>query len=147
MCTNTLELGIDIGSVKASSKSAHRHPLPAFDSGWVDPAGAKGEPAILRGYCIEDVRHSHSPLAEELRLSTIQMIAMVELLLEDWFEPPSPHGTHFSTLRSRSALIAQYGGMNAGQLYTLLSAQGAPFDGVDKRDFAELIREMGRQGC
>ena len=34
--------------------------------------------------------------------------------------------------------------MNVGQLYTLLSAQGAVRRRC-KRDFAELIREMGRQ--
>ena len=146
VCTNTLELGIDIGSVKSVVQIGSPPSVASLRQRLGRSGRRKGEPAILRGYCIEDVRHSHSPLAEELRLSTIQMIAMVELLLEDWFEPPSPHGTHFSTLVQQIlALIAQYGGMNAGQLYTLLSAQGAPFDGVDKRDFAELIREMGRQ--
>jgi ATP-dependent Lhr-like helicase len=56
----------------------------------------KGEPAILRGYCVEDVLGGKASLDTELRLGTVKMVAMISLLLEGWFEPPMSKGAHLS---------------------------------------------------
>jgi ATP-dependent helicase Lhr and Lhr-like helicase len=79
-----------------------------------------GEPAILRGYVVEDAIDKQSSLATRLRLDTVQIAATISLLLENWFEPPVVHGVHFSTLiQQLQSSIAQYGGLNAAHAYRL----------------------------
>src|SRR2546427_7473607 len=50
-------------------------------------------------------------LADELRLETVKVTAMISLLLEGWFEPPMAHGVHLSTLvQQMLSYVAQSGG-------------------------------------
>lgn len=149
ICTNTLELGIDIGAVKCV---AQINPPPSVASvrQRLGRSGRRaGEPAILRAYCIEnalggDASAGKASLDTQLRLRTTQMIAMILLLLEQWFEPPRAGGLNLSTLVQQIlAFIAQNGGATIGQLYTLLCAPNAPFAGFAKADFTHLIRHLG----
>jgi ATP-dependent Lhr-like helicase len=72
------------------------------------------------------------------------MVAMISLLLEGWFEPPAAHGAHLSTLVQQVlSHVAQNGGATIGQLYGLLCAPAAPFAGVTKDEFVELVRHLG----
>lgn len=48
----------------------------------------EGEPAILRGYYVENAIGPRSSLADELRLKTVQATAMTLLMLDGWVEPP-----------------------------------------------------------
>jgi len=144
ICTNTLELGIDIGAVRCV---AQINPPPSVASirQRLGRSGRRaGEPAILRGYCIEAALAGKSSLDTLLRLRTTQMTAMVLLLLESWFEPPRAGGMHLSTLIQQIlSFIAQNGGASIAQLYALLCASESPFAGLSKTDFADLLRHMG----
>jgi ATP-dependent Lhr-like helicase len=106
----------------------------------------KGEPAVLRGYCVEDALGGQPSIADELRLGTVQMTAMISLLLEGWFEPPRVKGVHLSTLVQQVlSFIAQNGGATIGQLHGLLCAPATPFSVVAKDEFVELIRHLGQK--
>jgi ATP-dependent helicase Lhr and Lhr-like helicase len=144
ICTNTLELGIDIGAVKCV---AQINPPPSVASvrQRLGRSGRRsGEPAILRAYCQEGALDGKSSLDTVLRLRTTQMIAMVLLLLEQWFEPPKTKGMHLSTLVQQVlSFIAQNGGADIGQLYALFCAPHTPFAGLEKAEFANLIRHLG----
>ena len=61
-------------------------------------SGRRGEPAILRGYVIEPSVDERTPLPDALRAQLFQSVAMTELLLEGWCEPPEPAALHLSTL-------------------------------------------------
>ena len=98
ICTNTLELGIDIGAVKSVAQIGPPPSVASLRQRLGRSGRRKGEPAILRGYCIEDAIGSRMSLQSELRLGTVKMAAMISLLLEGWFEPPMAHGAHLSTL-------------------------------------------------
>lgn len=146
ICTNTLELGIDIGAVKSVAQIGPPHSVASMRQRLGRSGRRKGEPAILRGYCIEHAVAENSSLGEELRLDCIQMTAMISLLLEGWFEPPRSQGTHFSTLVQQVlSVIAQYGGVSIATLYTLLCGPNAPFNTVTKEEFIQLIRHLGRK--
>lgn len=146
ICTNTLELGIDIGAVKSVAQIGTPPSVASLRQRLGRSGRRKGEPAILRGYCIEDSLTPKSTLESELRLDTVKMAAMISLLLEGWFEPPRPQGTHFSTLIQQTlSAIAQYGGLTIGQLYSLLCSPRAPFGSVSKEDLIVLIRVMGQK--
>jgi ATP-dependent Lhr-like helicase len=106
----------------------------------------EGEPAILRGYLIEDALDEQSGLATRLRLDTVQTAAAISLLLENWFEPPVTNGAHLSTLiQQLLSAIAQYGGLQGAEAYQLLCSASTPFAGVPKDAFGELLGHLGHQ--
>lgn len=146
ICTNTLELGIDIGAVKSIAQVGTPPSVASLRQRLGRSGRRQGEPAILRGYCIEDALSEKATLETELRLGTAKMVAMISLLLEGWFEPPRTAGTHYSTLIQQAlSAIAQYGGLTVGQLYTLLCAPNTPFATVTKEGLMALVRAMGEQ--
>ncbi|WP_059415024.1 DEAD/DEAH box helicase [Cupriavidus basilensis] len=146
VCTNTLELGIDIGAVKSIAQIGPPPSVASLRQRLGRSGRRKNEPAILRGYCVEDARVPGSSIATLLRLNTVQMAAMITLLGEKWFEPPRIHGLHLSTLiQQLLSLISQNGGVTATQAYQLLCAPSAPFSGTSRPDFIALLRHLGQK--
>ncbi len=143
VCTTTLEMGIDIGSVTSISQIG---PPPSVASlrQRLGRSGRRGEPAILRGYIIEPSVDDRTPLPDALRAQLFQSVAMTELLLEGWCEPPEPAALHLSTLTQQLlSLIAQHGGAQPTQAHKALCSGGSPFQAVNKTVFADLLRELG----
>lgn len=146
ICTNTLELGIDIGAVKSVAQIGPPPQVASLRQRLGRSGRRKGEPAILRGYCIEDALDPRSSVASLLRLETVQMAAMISLLTQGWFEPPRTAGVHLSTLvQQMLSVIAQLGGATIGQLYSLLCGKSGPFQGLSQPEFMDLVRHLGQK--
>lgn len=146
VCTSTLELGIDIGAVKSVVQIGTPPSVASLRQRLGRSGRREGEPAILRGYVIEDALDEKADLETRLRLDTVQTAAVISLLLEHWFEPPAVHGAHYSTLiQQLLSGIAQYGGLQAAQAFHLLCGKPAPFEGVSKDSFAELLWTLGQE--
>ncbi|VTU45500.1 ATP-dependent helicase (plasmid) [Variovorax sp. SRS16] len=144
ICTNTLELGIDIGAVKSVAQVGAAPSVASLRQRLGRSGRRKGEPATLWGYCVEDELGGAQSLEADLRLGTVHMAAMVSLLAESWFEPPRAQGRHYSTLiQQLLSAIAQTGGATIAHLYALLCAPDAPFAGISKAEFAGLVRHLG----
>ncbi|MCY4329754.1 MAG: DEAD/DEAH box helicase [Endozoicomonadaceae bacterium] len=145
VCTMTLELGIDIGKVD----SVIQVTPPSSVSGLrqrMGRSGRRGQPAKLRVMIEERALNKNANIADKMRLQLIQSLAMVRLLIEkQWFEPADTTLCHFSTLLHQTlAIVAQWGGIRADQLYSLLSKEG-PFQKVCPQTFKSLLIHMGQE--
>ncbi|TPG74052.1 DEAD/DEAH box helicase [Pseudomonas mandelii] len=143
ICTTTLELGIDIGSIKTVVQIGAPPSVASLRQRLGRSGRRPGENAILRAYCKESPLKDSSSLSDQLRQGLVQTIAMVRLLIRGWFEPPRAQGIHASTLVQQIlSVIAQCGGASAADLWKSLIAEGA-FSKVDRPDFVGLLRSLG----
>ncbi len=142
VCTMTLELGIDIGSVDSVAQVTAPHSVASLRQR-LGRSGRRGEAAILRLLISENEITAQSHLSDRLRLETGQCIAMVNLLLNKWCEPPPENQHHLSTLVQQTlSVIGQYGGVRANQLWSLLCETG-PFNLVNQNYYATVLKSLG----
>ena len=144
VCTMTLELGIDIGKVNSIAQVTVPHSVSSLRQR-LGRSGRRGDPAILRMFIVEKELTANASLSDKLRLELLQSAAMIRLLLRQWYEPADSRLYHFSTLLHQVlATIAQWGGVRADQLWSLLCNSG-PFDKVTVEYFKTLLTDMGQK--
>ena len=144
VCTMTLELGIDIGSVDSIAQVTAPNSVASLRQR-LGRSGRRGDAAILRLFIPEAEITAQSHLVDRLRLETIQCIAMINLLLKKWYEPAPERQYHFSTLVQQTlSVIGQYGGVRANQLWSLLCNTG-PFRLIDQALYATFLKALGSQ--
>ena len=144
VCTSTLELGIDIGDIACVAQISAPFSVASLRQRLGRSGRRAGQPAVLRMYAVEAEPHGTSHTLDSLHLGLIRCIAMVELLIDGWCEPPLPHAMHLSTLVHQIlSVIAERGGCNARSLHATLCRQG-PFRRVDAQLFTRLLRWIGR---
>lgn len=143
VCTSTLELGIDIGDVTCVAQVGAAFSVAALRQRLGRSGRREGQPAILRQYVIETRLTPQSSFIDRLRLGLIRSVAMIELLLEGWCEPPKAQALHLSTLVHQIlSVIAQHGGASASAIYNILCREG-PFQQVSPALFADVLRAIG----
>ena len=144
VCTSTLELGIDIGDVTCVAQVGAPFSVAALRQRLGRSGRREGQPAILRQYSVEARLDNKSSFVDQLRLSLVRAIAMIELLLEGWYEPPRPEALHLSTLVHQIlSVIAERGGAQANRLFRILCQEG-PFRQVDTELFRDVLKAIGR---
>lgn len=143
ICTSTLELGIDIGDVACVAQIGAPFSVASLRQRLGRSGRRAGQPAILRQYAVESWLDSGDNIADRLRLELLRAVAMIELLIEGWCEPPAPQALHLSTLVHQIlSVIAERGGTSAAALFGLLCRDG-PFRSVDAALFQQVLRAIG----
>jgi ATP-dependent Lhr-like helicase len=145
VCTTTLEMGIDIGAMTSIAQVGAPFSVTSTRQRLGRSGRREGDPAILRCYISEpEVTPDTSP-QDALHPELVQTIALINLLLERWCEPPVVGKLHLSTLiQQLLSLIAQVGGIKAVQAWQILCQTG-PFANVAKPLFIQLLRCLGTQ--
>ncbi|MCP4655005.1 MAG: DEAD/DEAH box helicase [bacterium] len=141
VCTTTLELGIDIGSIECVAQIG-TPPSVARLCQRLGRSGRKGQAAEMRIYVRERELTEDLAPQDTLRSRLFETVAMVRLLSERWYEPPLTGALHLSTLvQQLLSLLAQFGGIRADQAWTVLCGRG-PFSGVSRTLFVSLLRSL-----
>jgi ATP-dependent Lhr-like helicase len=145
ICTMTLELGIDIGKVNSVAQITAPHSVSSLRQR-LGRSGRRGSASILRMFIIENELTVNSNIIDKLRMELLQSIAMLRLLILDkWFEPADTEQFHFSTfLHQILAVLAQWGGVRANQLYSIL-CESRVFSKISIEHFKILLVDMGEK--
>ncbi|HLP60967.1 MAG TPA: DEAD/DEAH box helicase [Candidatus Deferrimicrobium sp.] len=143
VCTTTLEMGIDIGSVKSIAQIGCPFSVAGMRQRLGRSGRKEGDPSILRVYIQQEKITEKSHPGEMLRENLFQSAAMVELLIRKWVEPPDGRILHLSTLiQQLLSIIAQYGGIRAEKAWKALCSDG-PFQAIGQKEFIQLLRNLG----
>jgi ATP-dependent Lhr-like helicase len=102
-----------------------------------------GQASVMRVYVTEMAIDERIHPLDAMRPTTVQTIAMLNLMLRRWNEPHHPGRLHLSTLVHQIlALIAQHGGLTARQGWNQLVESGV-FPGIDQPLYVDVLRRMG----
>jgi len=142
VATTTLELGIDIGGVDSIAQIGPPGSVASLKQRLGRSGRNIGSPSVIRIYIQEEQVDERSALTDQLRVSLVQTVAMIRLLMQRWVEPPAPAALHLSTLIQQVlSLIAQHGGVLAADAFQALCGSG-PFASVEPASFAQLLRDL-----
>ena len=143
VCTSTLELGVDIGDIACVAQIGAPFSVASLRQRLGRSGRRAGQAAVLRMYAIETAPGADSHPLDRMHLGLVRSIAMVELLIVGWCEPPVPQALHLSVLTHQIlSVIAEHGGVRAERLYATLCEHG-PFRRANPRLFARLLRQLG----
>ena len=117
VCTATLELGIDIGAVDNVFQINAPFTVSSLRQR-LGRSGRRGNESILRMFIVEDCINEHKNFENILRFNLVRTIAIIELMLEGWYE--TEERTTISlciTAHQILALIKQLGGATAEDIW------------------------------
>ncbi len=147
VCSNTLELGIDIGQIdnciQVSAPWAVSSLAQRLGRSGRTKRGSTDRPAVLRQLLVEPALDEKSSVWDGLHIEFLRGIATIELMLGKYVEPPVVDRAHLSTLvHQLLSTLAETGGCQANVLFERLMRCGA-FEPMPPPDFALLLRALG----
>ncbi len=142
ICTSTLEMGIDLGAVRAVGQVGPPWSVASLVQRLGRSGRRDGEAQILRLYTLDEPITQRSTLTDRLFPELVRAIALLDLHRERWLEPPEPERHHFSTcVHQILSVLRQTGGATAAHLHDVLCARGA-FRQLTAGQFATLLRGL-----
>lgn len=144
ICSSTLEMGIDIGSVRMVGQIGATWSVTSLKQRLGRSGRKDDDPRIMRVYIACRTPGADGSLLDRLHLELIQAIATTELLLTGWVEPPTPATCDLSTLTQQIiSVIAETGGTTASELHARLIRHGA-FRDIELDLFKALLQCLGQ---
>ena len=141
-CSSTLEMGIDIGSVKAIGQIDPPWTVASLMQRLGRSGRRAGDISVLRLYTRDETPNEKSTVTDLLFPDLLRAVALVRLVIEKWLEPPDYDRMNLSTLVHQTlSHLRQTGGMNLRDLFDALAVRG-PFRAVSQGDFVSLLRGL-----
>jgi ATP-dependent Lhr-like helicase len=141
-CSSTLEMGIDIGSVKAVGQIDPPWTVASMLQRLGRSGRRAGDVSVLRLYTRDETPNEKSTVTDLLFPDLLRAVALVRLVVQKWLEPPDYDRMHLSTLIHQTlSHLRQTGGMNLRDLFDALVVRG-PFRNVAQADFVSLLRGL-----
>lgn len=142
ICTTTLEMGIDIGAIKGVVQIGAPQTVASLCQRIGRAGRREGDVAVLWQYCIAETLRPGADCVSSLYANLLQAVAVIQLFIAKWFEPPRDGALHFSTLIQQIlSLVGERHGVTAAQAYQVLCVTG-PFKNVSESDFVAVLRAM-----
>lgn len=142
IATTTLELGIDVGHIDAVSQIGPGHTVSGMRQRLGRSGRRAGQSSVMRVYTTEMAIDERIHPIDAMRPRTVQTIAMLNLMLRRWNEPPQIGSLHLSTLIQQIlALIAQHGGLTVKQGWNRL-IESRVFPEIDQALYIDVLRRM-----
>jgi ATP-dependent Lhr-like helicase len=142
LCSSTLEMGIDIGHVRAVGQLDTPWSVASTVQRLGRSGRREGEAAVMRMYIRDECPNNQSTLTDLLYPELLRAIAITRLMVSKWLEPPIQGQLNLSTLTHQIlSCLKQSGGDSAANLYATLCKKG-PFRAVGSPQFAILLRGL-----
>ena len=142
ICTTTLEMGIDIGAIKGVVQIGAPQTVASLCQRIGRAGRREGDVAVLWQYCIAETLSPGADCVDSLYQDLVQAVAVIQLFLAKWYEPPRVGALDYSTLIQQVlSLVGERHGVTAAQAYQMLCSTG-PFNGVSEGNFIVLLRAM-----
>lgn len=142
ICTTTLEMGIDIGAIKGVVQIGAPQTVASLCQRIGRAGRREGDVAVLWQYCIAETLSPGADCVDSLYQDLVQAVAVIQLFLAKWYEPPRASALHYSTLiQQLLSLVGERHGTTAAQAYHMLCQTG-PFKDVSETNFIALLRAM-----
>ena len=145
IATSTLELGIDIGDVVSVGQIEAPSNCSSLRQRLGRSGRREGAAAILRVLVSARGDGREPSTCDRLEFPVIQSVAVLELLLERWIEPPDTGSYHLSTMvQQLLSMINFTGGITAATAYDILCRRG-PWQNVSPDLFARFLRSVAQK--
>lgn len=144
VCTNTLELGIDIGQLDLVVQVNSTHSVMSFVQRAGRTGRRPGQPRILQIYTTESPPGPGTPFYERLPFSLLKALAIADLFLEPWIEPPTERTRAYNVLYHQilSRLTETNGSAPRDLVGFFLNSR--VFPNVSPADYALLLKHLAQ---
>ncbi|EJG07256.1 DEAD/DEAH box helicase domain protein [Methanofollis liminatans DSM 4140] len=140
-CSSTLELGIDVGDVSRIGQIGVPWSVHSLCQRLGRSGRREGTPSVMIMF-VPESQKAEMDLVDRLSPSLLRALALSNLMLRRWCEPPETSLLHYSTLIQQIlSVITERGGAGAVTLYNVLVERGA-FSWVTQSEFTGILRSM-----
>lgn len=141
-CSSTLEMGIDVGNVSRIGQIGAPWSVNSLAQRLGRSGRKEGQPSVMIMFIPESPLKDRD-IIDRLHPELLRAVAMSELMLAKWCEPPQSDFFHYSTLVQQTmSVIAEKGGATAEELFRILIEKGG-FHNVSESRYILLLKSMG----
>jgi ATP-dependent Lhr-like helicase len=145
VATTTLELGIDVGSIRTVFQVGAPRSMSSLRQRLGRSGRRDGMPAILRMFVRERRISAKTHPLDRLRLNIVAAAASIILLGRKYVEKPrTPSGAATVALQQTLSIIAERGGATVVDLYQTICGAG-PLSIISQTEYVALLRHMMRE--
>ncbi len=142
VCTSTLELGIDIGQLDLVVQVNSTASVSSFAQRIGRSGRRSGNARTMQVYSTDETPQTGAPFYEAIPYLLLQALAVIELFLEKWVEPPSVGRLAYNVLYQQiMSYLAERNGVTPKTLVSFFMQSGV-FPDVTVDDYELLLHHL-----